>query len=445
MQQETLTAEGDQNTTPARAAWHSRLRPATRNLLARDSKAFLHQSLSTPCLDVIEAADGAWLTTIDGRRILDFHGNSAHQVGYGHPRVKAAIQDELEHLPFSPRRFTNIRAIELAERLGSLAPGTLEKVLFAPGGTSAVGMALKLARYATGRHKTISMWDSFHGASLDAISVGGEALFRRGAGPLLPGSEHVPPLDQVERFFGPGPAGFERLASYIDYMLEVQGDVAAIIAEPMRWTSVYPPPAGFWAAIRQSCDRHGCLLIFDEIPSGLGRSGTMFLCEQAGAVPDILVCGKGLGGAVMPIAALIARPELDLVAPRLALGHYTHEKSPLGCAAALATLDVIVEEALLARAARLGAVGLGRLVAMKAKIPTIKSVRGLGMYWGIELANPEGAAVAERVLYTCLENGLSFKIGNSNIITLCPPLNIKEDELDLGFGIVESALQKACN
>lgn len=442
MQQSPFASEGDQNTTPARATWHAGLSPATRALLARDSEAFLHQSLSTPCLDVIEAAEGAWLTTADGRRILDFHGNSAHQVGYGHPRVKAAMIDELGRLPFSPRRFTNLKAIELAERLGSLAPGTLNKVLLAPGGTSAIGMALKLARYATGRHKTISMWDSFHGASLDAISIGGEALFRRDAGPLLPGGEHVPPLDQAERFFGSGPAAFERLADYVGYMLEVQGDVAAVIAEPMRWTSVYPPPSGFWPAIRQSCDRHGCLLIFDEIPSGLGRSGTMFLCEQTGAVPDILVIGKGLGGAAMPIAALLARPELDLAAPQLALGHYTHEKSPLGCAAALATLDVILEEELLPRAVRLGAAGLRRLAEMKEKISAIAEVRGLGMYWGVEMGGPQGAAIAEKVLYACLESGLSFKIGSGNVITLCPPLTIEEDELELAFGILEAALRE---
>jgi 4-aminobutyrate aminotransferase len=166
-------------------------------------------------------------------------------------------------------------------------------------------MALKLARYATGRHKTLSMWDSFHGANLDTISVGGEALFRQGLGPMLPGAEHLPPLHLVRRLFGDD-RPFERYADYIDYALAVQGDVAALIAEPMRWTNVETPPAEFWPRVRDSCTRHGAMLVFDEIPSGLGRSGTMYVCEQLGATPDILAIGKGLGGGIMPLAAIIA-------------------------------------------------------------------------------------------------------------------------------------------
>ncbi len=159
----------------------------TRALLDRDAAAFLHQSLSTPCLDALVEAEGIWLTDVEGRRYMDFHGNNVHQIGYRHPRVVRAVKDALDTLPFSPRRFTNGYAVELAERLAALAPDPLGKVLFAPGGTLAIGMALKLARVATGRHKTISLWDSFHGASLDAISIGGEAVFRKGIGPLLAG------------------------------------------------------------------------------------------------------------------------------------------------------------------------------------------------------------------------------------------------------------------
>jgi len=196
--------------------------------------------------------------------------------------VVAVIRAQLDALPFCPRRFTNRAAIGLAGRLAALAPGRLDEVLFAPGGTSAIGMALKLARYATGPHKTVSMWDAFHGASLDAISVGGEAIFRAGVGPLLPGIEHVPPPALARRFFGDDDRAHERLADYIDYVLAVQGDV---VAEPMRWTTVEPPPAGFWPRVRDSCDRHGALLIFDEIPSAFGRAGTMFVSEQTGCTP----------------------------------------------------------------------------------------------------------------------------------------------------------------
>lgn len=434
--------EGDVNLTPAREAWTAHLDAYTCALLDEDARYFLRQSLSTPCLDVVESASGAELITASGRRILDFHGNSVHQLGHGHPAVVAAIKAQLDVLPFSPRRFTNRTAIELARRLGEIAPAGLDKVLFAPSGAAAVGMALKLARMATGRHKTLSMWDSFHGANLDTISVGGEALFRRDIGPLVPGAEHVPPLDQAARFFGDDGRAFERLADYIDYVLGLEGDVAAVVAEPMRWTTVLPPPPGFWPRVKASCARHGTLLVFDEIPSGLGRTGTMFACEQAGAAPDILVIGKGLGGGIMPMATIIARHDLD-IAPRSALGHYTHEKSPVGAAAALATLDVIAAEGLVARSRKLGAYGLSRLRDIAERDGGIADVRGLGLYFGVEIGGADraaSAARAEALLYGCLERGLSFKIGGGNVVTLCPPLTVANSELDRAFEILAASL-----
>ncbi len=429
-------SEGDVNLGPARAAWQrDHIDAATQALLDADAGVFLHQALSTPCLDVIERAEGIHLVTASGRRIMDFHGNSVHQVGYGHPRVVAAMTEQLARLPFSPRRFTNRAAIDLATRLAALAPGRLSRVLFAPAGTLAIGMALKLARIATGRHKTVSMWDSFHGASLDAISVGGEAIFRRGAGPLLPGTEHVPPPVLAARFFG-SDRPYERLADYIDYVLGVEGDVAAVIAEPMRWTTVAPPPPGFWPLVREACDRHGTRLIFDEVPSALGRTGTMFVTEQTGCEPDMLVLGKGLGGGVFPLAALIARDDLN-VAGDGAVGHYTHEKSSIGCAVGLATLDVIRDEALVERSATLGASGLARLRTWLDGVAGVREVRGCGLYLGVELDNP---AQAEAAMYRCLADGLSFKVGGGTVLTLCPPLTITETQLDTALRIVVRSL-----
>jgi 4-aminobutyrate aminotransferase len=158
-------SEGDVNIGDARANWQREYIDAeTRALLDEDARWFLHQALSTPCLNVVERAEGIHLVDTAGRRIMDFHGNTVHQVGYGHPRVIEAVTRQLATLPFSPRRYTNSAAIDLARRLAELAPGRLNKVLFAPSGTAAIGMALKLARHATGRHKTLSMWDAFHGA-----------------------------------------------------------------------------------------------------------------------------------------------------------------------------------------------------------------------------------------------------------------------------------------
>src|SRR6266704_555201 len=262
-----------------------------REWLDEDREYFLRQSLSTPCLNVLKGCDGIYLEDLQGRRYMDFHGNNVHQVGFRNPRVIAAIKTQLDVLPFCPRRYTNLPAIRLAKKLAELAPGNLNKVLFAPGGTSAIGMALKLARAATGRFKTISMWDSFHGASLDAISIGGECAFRQNAGPLLPGCEHVPPPDPTHCPFRCGAACSLACADYVEYVMEHEGDVAAVIGETVRNVPVIPP-ADYWKRIRAACDKHGALLILDEIPIGLGRTGRFFAFEHFGVKPDIVVLGK---------------------------------------------------------------------------------------------------------------------------------------------------------
>jgi len=439
-----VSAEGDVNLSPLRKRWEEEnLSPATRDLLAQDARYFLHQSLSTPCFNALESASGIWLQDVEGRRYMDFHGNSVHQLGHGHARVVNAVKDALDTLPFSPRRYTNRAAVSLARRLVELAPGDLDKVLFAPGGTSAIGMALKLARVATGRHKTVSMWDAFHGASLDAISIGGEALFRRDIGPLLPGTEHVPPCDPRNCRFGCAGSCNARCAEFVDYVLGKEEDVGAVIVETIRSTDVQIPPREYYASLRRACDRHGALLILDEIPIGLGRTGTMFAFERYRIVPDMVVLGKGLGGGVFPMGALIARAGLDVGAER-ALGHYTHEKSSVGCAAALATLDVIEEERLLERTRQLGARALDRLREMQRRLPLIADVRGAGLLIGVELIDPAtgepARQAAERILYACLSAGLSFKVGQGNVLVLAPPLVIDDQDLMRALDIVEGAI-----
>jgi 4-aminobutyrate aminotransferase len=436
-----LRSEGDLNLSSRRAAWAGEhLGEKTRALLDEDARYFLHQSLSTPCLNAIARAEGSCLIDVEGRRILDFHGNSVHQVGHGHPRVIAAVRDALETLPFCPRRYTNERAIALARRLSELAPGDLSRVLFAPGGAEAMGMALKLARAATGRHKTISMWDSFHGASLDCISIGGEAIFRKDAGPLLPGCEHVPPPDPASCPFKCGASCALHCADYVEYVLEKEGDVAAVVAETVRSLPLFPP-VEYWQRIRAACDRHGALLILDEIPTALGRTGTFFACEPYGIVPDMLVIGKGLGGGVFPMAALLARDGLNVAGER-ALGHYTHEKSPAGCAAALAAIDVLLDDGVMEHARALGAYALEQLRAMQGRFPIICGVRGRGLMLGVELRDPASGArasdAAEAVLYGALRRGLSFKLTMGNILFLAPPLTISREEMDEALAILEA-------
>jgi 4-aminobutyrate aminotransferase len=417
-----------------------------------DARWFLRQSVSTPCLSAIAKAEGIWIEDAGGRRYMDFHGNNVHHIGYGHPRLKEAIRRQMDALPFAPRRFANQPAIDLAKKLAAIAPGGLSKVLFTTGGSDANEVALKIARAATGRFKTISFWDSFHGAGFGAASVGGEALFRSGPmGPLLPGTEHVAPFACYRCPYGyPDRDGQPPLelcklacANMVRYVLEREGDVAAVIAEPARAVPYLPPP-GFWAAVRQACDDHGALLIFDEIPTGLGKTGRMFACEHDRVAPDILVMGKALGGGILPIAAVLARPGLD-VAEEWAFGHYTHEKNPVTCRAALTTIEIIEEERLVANAARVGALALARLKEMQRRHSLIGDVRGRGLLLGVELVTDRATKTpakeaAEAIMYRALDMGLSFKTTMGNVLTLTPPLVITEAEMSRALDIVDTCL-----
>jgi 4-aminobutyrate aminotransferase len=439
-------SEGDINLSSRRKQWQdANLDKDTRKLLEEDEKFFLRQSLSTPCLNAMRTCDGIWIEDLQGRRYMDFHGNNVHQVGFGNPAVIEAVTEQMKRLAFCTRRYTNKTAVDLARKLAGLAPGNLNKILLCPGGAEAMGIAIKLARIATGRYKTVSMWDSFHGATLDTISVGGEAIFRRDIGPLMPGTEHVPPPDEYHCAFECFKRGGCDLmcARYVDYVLEKEGDIAAVIAEPIRSTPYIPKPE-YWRMIRESCNRHGTLLIFDEIPHALGRTGRMFTCENFDVIPDMIVIGKGLGGGIFPLAALIAREELDVGADR-ALGHYTHEKNPVACAAALAAIEFVETHQLARHARELGRHALERLKIMMTAHPLIGDVRGLGLFLGIELVrdrNTRERAVdeAEEVMYSCLDRGLSFKLTMGNILTLTPALTITLKELDRALDILDVAI-----
>lgn len=460
-------SEGDVNSSPRRAAWqHAHLDEATRALLARDSAAFLHQSVSTPCLTAIRKAEGLYIEDMAGRRYMDFHGNNVHHVGYAHPHVIGAIKAQLDTLSFAPRRFASARAVELAEALASRfaaltgrpgrtpTSGPAARVLFTTGGSDAVEVAIKLARIATGRFKVLSFWDSFHGAGFGASSVGGESLFRSSAavGPLLAGTEHVAPFGCYRCAYGhevdaDGAPDLARCrlacASMVKYVLEREGDVAAVIAEPARAVPFIPPP-GYWQAVREACRAHGTLLIFDEVPTGLGKTGRFFAAEHDGAAPDIVVLGKALGGGMLPIAACVARADLN-VAGAYAFGHYTHEKNPVTAAAALATLEVIDREGLVENAARVGAHALARLQEMKRRHALIGDVRGRGLLLGVELVRDRAgkapaAEVADRVLYRALSRGLSFKTTMGNVLTFTPPLVTTRAQMDQALDIVDACL-----
>ncbi|PAO35081.1 aspartate aminotransferase family protein [Vibrio vulnificus] len=442
-------SEGDVNTTPARQAWNASMDDErTQALLKRDSEVFLHQAMSTPCLDTLEAAEGIYIQDATGKKYMDFHGNNVHQLGYGHPHVIKRVQEQIAKLPFSPRRFTNETAIECAEKLTQICGGELNRVLFAPGGTSAVGMALKLARHITGNYKVVSLWDSFHGASLDAISVGGEACFRQGMGPLMAGVERIPPAVSYRGAFPVEDGSDVHYADYLEYVIEKEGGVGAFIAEAVRNTDVQVPSKAYWKRIREICDKHNVMLIIDDIPNGMGRSGEWFTYQAYDIEPDMLCIGKGLGGGLVPIAAMVTKDKYN-TAEQISMGHYTHEKSPIGCAAALATMEAIEQGGLLDKVKADSQFMREKLLEMKAKYPVIGDVRGIGMLWGIELVTDHESKAraydeAEVVLYQCLNNGVSFKVSQGNVIQLSPPLIITREQLTEALAIVEEAIAKVC-
>jgi 4-aminobutyrate aminotransferase len=351
------------------------------------------------------------------------------------------VKEQMDILPFSPRRYTNLKAIEFAEKLVSYFPSDLKRVLFAPGGTSAVGMALKLARVITGKTKVVSWHDSFHGASLDAIGAGGEEQFKKYMGEF-PNTINI--SQPVAGALMDEQLSLD-LANEFEAILKRDKDVGAFIAETIRNTDVIIPSKTYWKRIREICTEYDVLLILDEIPIAFGKTGTMLVFEHYDIEPDIVCLGKGLGAAIIPIAGIVTREAYN-VAADVSLGHYTFEKNPLGSAAGLAMLEYIENESLLQKVKDDEAFVREQLNKLKAKHSIVRDVRGIGLLWGVELIRPGAGSVkatreAELVMYYCLEHGLSFKVSNGNVLQLSPPIVITREELTSAFLILDEALK----
>ena len=438
--------EGDINFSEERHEWNQQHSdPLTLKILSEDARYFLHQSMSTPCLDVLESSAGSGMRSISGKQLLDFHGNNVHQLGYGNEYIIDQVIGQMNRLSFCPRRYTNEPAVDLAKKLADLLPGDLNRSLFAPGGTSVVGIALKLARIITGRHKVVSFWDSFHGASLDAISAGGEAVFKKHMGPLMPGVINIPPPTTYRGILGSNEEDQLKYADYLEYVIEKEGDIGAFLAETIRNTDVQIPSKAYWKRIKEICDKHGVLLILDEIPIALGRTGKMFAFENFEIEPDILCLGKGLGGGIIPFAAMITRDKFNL-AGDVSLGHYTHEKNPLGSKAALAVIDFIENNKILAKVEEDSKWIQTYLNELKENFPLIGDIRGIGLLWGIELVKDhfireKANSEAEKIMYHCMKEGLSFKVSQGNVLQLSPALTITRVELERAMTILSNAFQ----
>ena len=441
-----LRREGDINSSRERKKWLAGLDAASRQTLGEDAAVFMKQSMSTPCLNVIADADGCYIIDQRGKKYLDFHGNSLHQVGYKNPYVLAAVRQQLDRLPFIPRRYAADVAVQAARELIEKTESRDYRLLFTPSGATAIGLALKIVRKVTGRHKVISLWESFHGAGLDTISAGGEYVFNKDMGPLLPGFIKAIPFNGYRNLLGS--TDRERVAAvcldYMEYIIAQEGDIGAILLEPIRATDTHVPPVSYFRRLRKICDQNGILLIFDEIPTALGRSGEFYTHQNFGVEPDVLVLGKGLGGAVLPQAAVLVRTRYDCAA-EVSLGHYTHEKPAAGAAAICAVIRYIDEHRLLDNCRAQSATAAACAKLLYDKYECIGDVRIAGLLISFELvkdrvSKEKDTGLAERVLYDCMEHGLSFKVSSGNCITWHPPLIVTGEQLLFAFQVFEEAL-----
>jgi putrescine aminotransferase len=380
-------------------------------------------------VDTVEwAAEGCLVWDIHGREYIDCAcGPAIFNIGHRHPRVLAAVRDQLDRIPMSVRTMPSAPQADLACRLAQLTPGDLQYSFFCNSGAEANEGAIKLARLATGRTGIVAMEEAFHGKTLGALSATGRAYYRTPFQPLVPGFTHVPfgDAEAVERAVGPTTAAV---------MLEpIQGEAGVIV-----------PPPGYLRAVREICDRRGVLLIVDEIQTGLGRTGRLFCVEHEGVVPDLLTLAKALGGGVMPIGAFIGRPA---VWERMRRDPYIHSSTfggnPLACRAAIATLEVLTEERLADRAEPLGAQFLRRLREIQDRHPRIvKEVRGRGLMLGVEFAHRDYA------LMTSAEAGhrgviTFYTLNNPNVIRIAPPLVITPELIDRAAEGIDGAVAEA--
>jgi putrescine aminotransferase len=360
------------------------------------------------------SAQGVTIVDHNGKSYLDFAGGyGVFTLGYRHPRVVAAVRAQLDAMALSGRTMFNPLLGRLAKRLAELTPGDLKISFFANSGTEAVEGALKLARAATKRTKFVGTHGAFHGKTFGALSVSGREAFRAPFAPLLADAVHAP--------FG----DLAALAALVD-------DAAAVIVEPVQGEGgVNVPPPEYLRGVRELCDRSGAVFIADEVQTGLGRCGALFACDLAGVVPDVMTLAKGLSGGVMPIGAYVARPGVwnAAYAKDPLLHTSTFGGNPLACAAALAALDVLVEDDLAANARARGAELLAGAQAIAAKYQdVIADVRGVGLLVGVELRN-EG--YGGTIIPELLKRGVTaaWTLNQQRVIRLEPPLIVDATQI----------------
>lgn len=424
--------------------------PKARELLARDALV-VSPSYPRDYPFVMSHGKGAEIWDVDGNRFLDFAaGIAVCSTGHSHPAVVRAIKDAAERFIHISSDYWHEGQVRLAERMRELAP-MKEPVMsfFAQSGTESVEAALKLARYVTGRGRFLGFLGGFHGRTMGSLSfTSSKYTQQKGFFPSMPGVTHVPYPNNYRPLLAGADQG-QAVLKYIEETLFVHnvpsGEVAAILVEPIQGEGGYlVPPDGFLAGLRSLCDRHGILLIFDEVQSGIGRTGKMFASQHFGVEPDIMTLAKGLGSG-MPIGMVVAKRSIMQKWTRGAHGN-TFGGNPVCCAAALATLD-IVEKELCANAAKIGAYFMGRLHTLAKKHSVIGEIRGKGLMIGMELVTDRASKTPAKKLCDALitrafHNGLILLSCGQSTVRFMPPLMIGEPDVDEGVELLARSLDE---
>lgn len=422
-------------------------------------------------LPLARRSQGVWIEAADGRRYLDASGGAVVvNVGHGREEIARAVADQLRTLSYvHPTMFAASTVNDLANALAAHAPGGLDRFYFMSSGSEAVETAIKLARQIqiargnAGRQVLISRWRSYHGLTMGALAAAGRTSFRLPFYPMICDAVHLPPPYCLRCSYGLAfPACRLRCALALDETIQNIGPaaVSAFIAETVGGASlaVCPPPEGYWPLVREICDRHGVLLIMDEVMCGMGRTGRWFAAEHYGAAPDILVLGKGLSGGTLALSAVGTTTALmEMV--RANCGNFAHggtfSHNGVACAAGLAAVAILERERLVERAAQMGLHIGQRLREALSDMPCVGDIRGIGMMWGVEIVRdkatltpfPRSAKVTEKVWQALFERGvLLYKsVGlagtDGDGLILSPPFVISEAEIDLAVQSLRDALR----
>jgi taurine---2-oxoglutarate transaminase len=429
-------------------------------VVAEDREYLIHSWSVQSALDPVPVAgaEGRYFWDYSGKRYLDFASQLVNiSIGHQHPKLVAAIKEQADRLCTIGPPMANDKRSELARLIAEVMPGDLNRTFFTNGGAEANENAVKLARWVTGRHKVVARYRSYHGATAGAVTLTGDPR-RWFAEPGISG---------VVRMFDPYtyrcPAGHPDPcpictgAPHLEEILMYEGPhtVAAVILETVTGTNgIIVPPDGYLRSIREVCDRYGILLILDEVMAGWGRTGRWFACEHWDVVPDIITTAKGINSGYVPLGAMTVRQHVyDAIRDRFFAGGLTYSGHPLACAVGVASVEAFREEGVVENSEAMGSHLAEALPELALRHPSIGEVRGLGLFWGLELvrnrdtreplvpfnAGGEAAEPMVRITKACLERGL-YPFVHWNVLAVTPPLTITREELDEGLEILDDVL-----